>query len=158
MANDNNQTCCDNVKVLLHNGVSDSQSYTNLYHAHPNMNPFIMVDTVFSSVESIQEDCNSYSLTKCCYKFGNLKMYTYLSNELAKNGIRETIPKYYKHEFLKSIERLKFIITGSNDKYISQLFTISRNIPSYIDLTFKAKHDYKITIYSCYMRYRQIPA
>ncbi len=88
------------------------------------MKPFndIMVDTVFSPVESIQEDCNSYTVTKCCYKFGNLKIYTYLSNELPKNGIWETIPKYYEHYLLKSLQRLKIIITGSNDKYISQLF------------------------------------
>ncbi len=66
-----------------------NQDILNLYHAHPcmtNLNDFLD-NTVFSPVESLQEYCNSYTVTKCHFKFGNLQIFCYFSNESPNEGL-----------------------------------------------------------------------
>ncbi len=61
---------------IFQNKCSDrKQNLLNLYHTHHSVitSSDTSYDTVFSPVESIQGSCTSYSVSKCCFKFGNLQ-------------------------------------------------------------------------------------
>ncbi len=83
----------------------------------------ILKYTVFSPVESLQESCSSYMVTKCRFKLENLQIFCYFSNETPKEGLWDTIPSRLEDEFIQSMKGLNIKITGSRNKYISQLFT-----------------------------------
>ncbi len=44
-------------------------------------------DTVFSPVEQLQGSCHSFTVSKCRFKFGNLQIYCYYSNEKPLTGL-----------------------------------------------------------------------
>ncbi len=46
----------------------------------------ILKDTVFSPDESLKEQCNSYTVTKCHFKFGNHQVFCNMSNEKPSDG------------------------------------------------------------------------
>ncbi len=64
----------------------------------------ILMDTVFSPIESLQELCDFYTVTKCHFKFENLQIFCFVSNELPINGLWDTIPRYYDKDILQSMK------------------------------------------------------
>ncbi len=82
-----------------------------------------LCDTVFSPDESLQGSCNSYTVSKCRFKFGNLQIFCYFINDKPAQGLWETIPHHVENDYIESMSGLKIKITGSRNKYISQLFT-----------------------------------
>ncbi len=79
-------------------------------------------DNVLASREQLQGTCNSFTLSKCSFKFGNLQMFCYYSDAKPSTGIWKTIPRLLEKDFITSILNLKINITGSRQKYVSQLF------------------------------------
>ncbi len=65
----------------------------HLYHAHASMLSSIdaLTDTVFSPVEQLQGPCTSFKVSKCRFKFGNLQIFCYYSNEKPLIRLWETI-------------------------------------------------------------------
>ncbi len=55
----------------------------NLYHAHHSVitSTDTLRDTVFSPDESLHGFCNFYTVSKCRFKFGNLQIFFYFSND-----------------------------------------------------------------------------
>ncbi len=55
----------------------------HLYHAHASMltSTDAFSDTVFSPVEQLQWSSHSFTVSKCQFKFGNLQIFCYYSNE-----------------------------------------------------------------------------
>ncbi len=96
----------------------------HLYHAHSSMptSTDAFTDTVFSPVEQLQGSCHSFTVSKCQFKFGNLQMFCYYSNEKPLTGLWETIPRRLEDDFIASISVMKLCITYSREKYISQIF------------------------------------
>ncbi len=60
----------------------------HLYHAHASMptSTDAFTDTVFSPVEQLQGSCHSFTVSKCRFKFGNLQIFCYYSNEKPLTG------------------------------------------------------------------------
>ncbi len=104
------------------------QDLLNLYHADHGVitSTDTLHDIIFSPDESLQGLCNSYTVSKCCFKFGNLTKFCYFSNDKPINGLWETIPHRLEDDYIESMLGLKIKITGSRNKYISQLFTYFR--------------------------------
>ncbi len=75
----------------------------HLYHAHVSIltSTDALNDTVFSPDESLQRSCNSFTVSKCLW---------------------ETIPRHLEDDLITSISDLKLQMTGSRQKYVSQLF------------------------------------
>ncbi len=84
--------------------------------------------TDFSPDESLQEQCNSYTVTKCRFKFGNLQIFCYMSNGKL---VMVYGTQCQDNDIQESMKELNIKITGSRNKYYSQLFTYSRTIISY---------------------------
>ncbi len=63
----------------------------------------ILKDTVFSPVESLQESFNSYTVTKCQFKLGNLQIFCYFSNETPNEDLWDTIPCHPEDGFIQSM-------------------------------------------------------
>ncbi len=105
----------------------------HLYHAHPGMTypEDSLKDIVFSPDECIEKQNASYRVNKCRFKFENLQTFCYVSNEQPKDGLWDTIPRHCENTILKSMKELNITITGSRNKYISQLFKYSRTTVSY---------------------------
>ncbi len=96
----------------------------HLYHAHASM-PFstdTFTDTVFSPVEQLQGSYHSFTVSKCGFKFGNLQIFCYYSNEKPLTGLWETIPRHLEDDFIARISAMKLCITGSREKYVSKRF------------------------------------
>ncbi len=96
----------------------------HLYHAHTSMPTFtdVITDTVFSPVEQLQGSCHSFTVSKCRFKFGNLQIFCYYSNEKLLTGLWETIPRCLEDDFIASISAMKLCITSSQEKYVSKHF------------------------------------
>ncbi len=60
----------------------------HLYHAHASMptSTDTLTDNVFSPVEQLQGSSHSFTVSKCRFKFGNLQMFCYYSNEKPLTG------------------------------------------------------------------------
>ncbi len=58
----------------------------------------ILMDTVFLPVESLHELSDSHTVTKCRFKFGNLQIFCFISNELPINSLWDTILRYCEKE------------------------------------------------------------
>ncbi len=95
-----------------------------LYHAHASMptSTDVLTDTVFSPVEQLQGSSNSFTVSQCQFKFGNLQIFCYSSNEKPLTGLWETIPRRLEDDFITSISDMKLRITGSREKYVSKPF------------------------------------
>ncbi len=131
---DESQTICHNADIptnwydstsIFLNQCSDRKNdFFNLYHAYHNITSTdTLRDTVFSPDKSLQGLCNSYTVSKCRFKFGNLQIFCYFSNDKPTHGLWETIPCHVTNDYIESMLGLKIKITGSRNKYISQLFT-----------------------------------
>ncbi len=96
----------------------------HLYNAHASMSTSTdaFTDTVFSPVEQLQGSCHSLTVSKCRFKFGNLHIFCYYSNEKPLTGLWETIPRRLEDDFIASISVMKLCITGSRKKYVSKHF------------------------------------
>ncbi len=79
-------------------------------------------DTVFTTVEQLQESCHSFTVSKCRFTFGNLQIYCFYINAQQSTGIWETILRLLEKDFITSMLNLKINITGSRQKYVSHLF------------------------------------
>ncbi len=79
----NSECWYEHLSTLQQVGISNKDELPYLYHAHPCMTHLeeILKDTVFSPDESLQEQYDSYTVTKCCFKFGNLQIFCYMINE-----------------------------------------------------------------------------
>ncbi len=95
----------------------------HLYHAHASMptSTEAITYTVFSQVEQLQGSCHSFTVSKCWFKFGNLQFFCYYSNENPLTVLRETIPYRIEYDFISSISAMKLCISGSREKYVSNL-------------------------------------
>ncbi len=133
---DESQTICQNADIatnwfhstcIFQNPCSErKQDLLNLYHAHNTIitSTDTLRDTVFSPDESLQGLCNSYTVSKCHFKFGKLQFsFCYFSNDNPTQGLWKTIPRHIEDDYIESMLGLKIKITGSKNKYISQLFT-----------------------------------
>ncbi len=60
----------------------------HLYQAHVSMptSTDAFTDTVFSPVEQLQGSSHSFTVSKCRFKFGNLQIFCYYSNEKPLTG------------------------------------------------------------------------
>ncbi len=96
----------------------------HLYHAHASMltSTEAVNDNVFSPNEPLQGSCDSFTVSKCWFKFGNLEMFCYYSNDKPSTGLWETMPRRLEDDLITSISTLKLRITGSRQKYVSQHF------------------------------------
>ncbi len=122
-ASDNQVNWYQSTSILQNICVDRNQDIFNFYYAHSRMTNSIDIlkDTVFSPVESLQESFNSYTVTKCQFKLGNLQIFCYFSNETPNEDLWDTIPCHPEDGFIQSMNWLKIKITGSWNKYISQL-------------------------------------
>ncbi len=96
----------------------------HFYHAHPGLthSEDNLKDVVFSPDECIGKQSDSHTVNKCRFKFGNLQIFSYISNEQSKDGSWDTIPRYCKNTILKCMRELNIKITRLKNKCISQLF------------------------------------
>ncbi len=124
-ASDNHVNWYQSTSILQNTCVDRNPDILNLYHVHSCMinSTDILKNTVFSPVESLQESWNSYTVTKYLFKFENLQMFCYFSNETPNEGLWETTSRRLEDDFIQSMKGLKIKITGSRNNYISQLFT-----------------------------------
>ncbi len=81
----------------------------HLYHAHASMltSTDTLTDTVFSPDEKLQGSCNSFTVSKCRFKFGNIQIFCYYSNDKPLTGLWETIACHLEDDFIRSISALK---------------------------------------------------
>ncbi len=98
----------------LHGNNLIPQGYTNAY--------------IFPSVRGIDVEYHSYVITKACYTFGNLEVYSYINNTVDNiDGLWENIPKYIENDMRKELIQCKIPITGLVDKYISHFIIFILN-------------------------------
>ncbi len=77
------------------------------------------------SVGNTDVEHHSYVITKACYKFGNLQVYSYINIDTDNvHGLWENMPKYIEHDILSELDKCEIPITGSVDKYVNTLFKI----------------------------------
>ncbi len=84
-----------------------------------------LTDTVFSPVELLHGSRHSFTVSKCQFKFGNLQIFCYYSNEKPLTGLWETIPCHLEDDFITSISAMKLRITGSRVQYVSKHFVLN---------------------------------
>ncbi len=115
----------DSTSIYQNQHSDMKEDLLNFYHAHHSVitSTDTLRDTVFSPDESLQGLCSSYTVSKCRFKFGNLQIFCYFSNDKPTQGLWETIPCHLENDYIESMLELKIKITGSRNKYISQLFT-----------------------------------
>ncbi len=96
----------------------------HLYHAHASMPTSIdaFTDTVFSPVEQLQGLCYSFTVSKCRFKFGNLQIFCYYSNEKPLTGLWETIPRHLEDDFITRISAMKLCINSSRREICLKTF------------------------------------
>ncbi len=80
-----------------------------------------MSENIFWPNKSVAESCDSFTLTKGWYKFGNLQIYYYESNANPSSGCWTTIPHQLEVVYIASIGQLNISITGFRHKYVSSL-------------------------------------
>ncbi len=80
----------------------------HLYHAHASMptSTDALTDTLFSPVEQLQGSCYFFTVSKCRFKFGNLQMFCYYSNEKPLRGLLETILCRPEDDFITQVYQL----------------------------------------------------
>ncbi len=132
---DESQTICHNANIptnwydstsIFQDQRSDRKNdLLNLNYAHHSMitSTDTLRDTVFSPDESLQGSGNSYTVSKCWFKFSNLQIFCYFSNDKPTQGLWETIPCHVENDYIESMLGFKIKITSSRNKYLSQLFT-----------------------------------
>ncbi len=73
--------------------------------------PDTMSDNIFLPNESVAESCDSFTLTKGRYKFGNLQIYCYESNASPSSGCWTSIPGQLEVDYIASMGKLNISIT-----------------------------------------------
>ncbi len=145
---DTSDICCQSPSIFQMTTLDRKTDLLHLYHAHASMLTFTdaFTDTVFSPDEQLRGSCNSFTVSKCRFKFGNLQMFCYYSNDKPLTCLWETIPRrnlqmfcYYSNDkpltclwetiprrlennFITSISALKLCITSTRQKCVSKLF------------------------------------
>ena len=67
------------------------------------------------------EDNSTYVVSKSRYKYGNLQVYGYMSNDHKKSSIWQYIPKCFVTEITKELRSQKVPICGSLKRYVKKL-------------------------------------
>ena len=101
------QSVPNNSRLVLRN--KDNDKFAIIHHS--------VSDTEDTNVN----DC---ILTKGRYKYGNLQLYTVLSNETQNQGVWQTVPKDLETGFIKRLKMFRVPVTGSKLKYCTKLFGI----------------------------------
>ncbi len=111
---------CQSPTVFQMTTLDRNTDLLHLYHPHASMptSTDAHTDTVFSPDEQLQGSCNSFTVSKCLFKFGNLQIFFYYSNDKTLTGLCETIPRHLEDDFITSISALKLHITSSSQKYV----------------------------------------
>ncbi len=133
---DTSNIWCQSPLIFQMTSLDRSNDLLHLYHAHASMltHTDALNDTVFSPDESLQGSSNSFTVSKCWFKFGNLQIFCYYSNHKPSTGLWETIPRRLEDDFITSISALKLRITSSRQKYVSQLFEYLWDINTLISM------------------------
>ncbi len=122
---DTSDIWCQSPSIFQNTVLDRGNDLLNLYHEHNSVitSTDALKDTVFSPDESLQGSCNSFTVSKCRYKFGNLQIFCYYSDISQSTGLWKTIPRRLEDDLiLASISALKLKITGSRQKCVSQIF------------------------------------
>ncbi len=121
---DTSHIWCQSPTIFQTTTLDSKTDLLHLYHAHASMSTSTdaLTYTVFSPVEQLQRSCHSFTVSKCRFKFGNLQIFCYYSNENPLIGLKETIPRRLEDDFIASTSTMKLRITGFRDKYVSKPF------------------------------------
>ncbi len=113
--------------ILLISDVNLLQFSRHQLHAHVSMPTFtdVLTDIVFSPVEQLQGPSHSFTVSKCLFKFGNLQIFCYYSNEKPLTGLWETIPHHLEDDFIANISAIKLRITSSGKKYVNTVISLN---------------------------------
>ncbi len=121
---DTSNIWCQSPSIFQNTILDRRNDLLHLYQAHNSIITFTdaLKDTVFSPNGTLQGSCNSFTVSKCRFKFGNLQNFCYYSDAILSTGLWEIIPHHLEDDLITSILVLKLKITSSRQKYISQLF------------------------------------
>ncbi len=124
MNTDTSYIWCQSPSIFQKTTLDRRTDLLHLYHAHASMltSTDSLTYTVFSPDEQLQGSCNSFTVSKCRFKFGNLPIFCYYSNDKPLTGLWKTIPPRLEDDFITTMSALKFRITCSRQKYVSKHF------------------------------------
>ncbi len=111
---------CQSPSIFQMTTLDRKTDLLHIYHTHASM--LTSRDAVFPPDEQLQGSCNSFTMSKCQFKFGNLQICWYYCNDKPLSGLWETISRHLEDDFITSILALKLHITGSRQKYVSNVF------------------------------------
>ncbi len=96
---------CQSPSIFQNTVFDRSNDLLHFYHAHHSVTTSTdsLKDTVFSPDEPLQGSCNSFTVSKCRFKFGNLQIVCYYSDASPSTGLWENISCHLEDDLIASI-------------------------------------------------------